>query len=52
MKTSIIICIYNEVKTISGLVKSCCSYNPYTEVIVVDYGSVEEIEARANALKS
>lgn len=52
MKTSIIICVYNEVKTISGAVKSCCSHNPDAEVIVVDYGSEDEIEANLRKLSN
>lgn len=41
MKTSIIICTYNEAKTLAGVVKSCCECNPDAEVIVVDDGSTD-----------
>jgi Glycosyltransferases, probably involved in cell wall biogenesis len=44
MKTSIIICTYNEEKTISNVVISCCEHNPGAEVIVVDDGSVDDTE--------
>ncbi|HNX87289.1 MAG TPA: glycosyltransferase family 2 protein [Bacteroidales bacterium] len=41
MKASIIICAYNEEKTISEVVISCCRENPDAEIIVVDDGSVD-----------
>lgn len=44
MKTSIIICTYNEEKTIADLVKSCCNHNPDAEILVVDDGSVDRTE--------
>ncbi|MCK9625803.1 MAG: glycosyltransferase family 2 protein [Bacteroidales bacterium] len=44
MKTSIIICTYNEEKTISNVVISCCVHNPDSEIIVVDDGSVDNTE--------
>lgn len=44
MKTSIIICAYNEEKTISDVVISCCVHNPNSEIIVVDDGSVDNTE--------
>lgn len=39
MKTSIIICSYNEEKTIADVIKKCCECNPDAEIIVVDDGS-------------
>lgn len=45
MKTSIIICTYNEEKTISDVVISCCVHNPNSEIIVVDDGSVDNTES-------
>ncbi|HVN59120.1 MAG TPA: glycosyltransferase family 2 protein [Bacteroidales bacterium] len=39
MKTSIIICTYNEEKTIADVLISCCRLNPDCEIIVVDDGS-------------
>ncbi|MBL7911784.1 MAG: glycosyltransferase family 2 protein [Bacteroidia bacterium] len=44
MKTSIIICTYNEESTISSVVKSCCDYSSENEVIVVDDGSTDSTE--------
>jgi glycosyltransferase involved in cell wall biosynthesis len=44
MKTSIIICTYNEENTISSVVKSCCDYSSENEVIVVDDGSTDSTE--------
>lgn len=44
MKTSIIICSYNEEKTISDVVISCCVHNPNSEVIVVDDVSLDNTE--------
>lgn len=41
MKTSIIICAFNEEKTISDVIISCCVHNPDSEIIVVDDGSVD-----------
>lgn len=48
MKTSIIICTYNEVKTISNVVVACCEHNPKSEIIIIDDGSTDETE---NVLK-
>lgn len=44
MKTSIIICTYNEEKTIVNVVSKCCEFNPNAEVIVVDDGSIDATE--------
>jgi glycosyltransferase involved in cell wall biosynthesis len=44
MKTSIIICTYNEGKTIAGVVISCCKLNPDCEIIVVDDGSIDNTQ--------
>ena len=49
MKTSIIVCTYNEEKTIFNVVASCCKHNPEAEVIVVDDGSTDGTE---NVLKT
>jgi len=38
---SIIICAYNEAKTIENVVRKCRKYNPDSEIIVVDDGSVD-----------
>lgn len=51
MKTSIIICTYNEEKTVSEIVKSCCEYSSDNEVIVVDDGSVDDTEKILNGLQ-
>lgn len=45
MKTSIIICTYNEANTIFNVVAACCKHNPEAEVIVVDDGSLDDTEA-------
>lgn len=50
MKTSIIICSYNEEKTISDVIISCCKYNPDAEIIVVDDGSVDRTETILTSL--
>jgi glycosyltransferase involved in cell wall biosynthesis len=50
MKTSIIICTYNEEKTISDVVISCCEHNPGSEIIVVDDGSSDNTEKLLNEL--
>lgn len=44
MKASIIICTYNEEKTISDVVMACCKLNPDCEIIVVDDGSTDHTE--------
>jgi glycosyltransferase involved in cell wall biosynthesis len=49
MKTSIIVCTYNEEETIFNVVASCCKHNPEAEVIVVDDGSTDGTE---NVLKT
>ena len=41
MKNSIIICAYNEEKTVENVVTSCCKFNPNAEIIVVNDGSVD-----------
>jgi glycosyltransferase involved in cell wall biosynthesis len=38
---SIIICVYNEAKTIENVVVRCREYNPNSEIIVVDDGSTD-----------
>lgn len=40
-KVSIIICTYNEEKTIKEVVESCCIFNENNEIIVVDDGSTD-----------
>ena len=45
MKTSIIICTYNEEDTIFNVVAASCKHNPEAEVIVVDDGSTDETDA-------
>ncbi len=50
MKTSIIICAYNEEKTIADVVSACCKYNPDCEIIVVDDGSTDNTEDILNEL--
>lgn len=39
MKSSIIICTYNEEETIADVVSSTCKFASESEVIVVDDGS-------------
>jgi glycosyltransferase involved in cell wall biosynthesis len=41
MKASIIICTYNEEKTIADVTVACCNLNPDCEIIVVDDGSTD-----------
>lgn len=43
-KVSIIICTFNEEKTIEHVVTSCCKYNKESEVIVIDDGSTDNTE--------
>ena len=50
MKTSIIICTYNEEETIANIVISCCNNNPDSEIIVVDDGSLDNTENILNKL--
>jgi glycosyltransferase involved in cell wall biosynthesis len=45
MKTSIIICTYNEEKTIADVLISICRLNPDSEIIVVDDGSTDNTES-------
>ncbi len=45
MKASIIICTYNEEKTIATVLTACCSLNPDCEIIVVDDGSTDNTES-------
>jgi len=47
---SLIICTYNEAKTIADVVKTVCIYNKQSEVIVVDDGSVDNTETILNQL--
>ncbi len=44
MKASIIICTYNEEKTIADVLIACCNLNPDCEIIVVDDGSADNTE--------
>jgi glycosyltransferase involved in cell wall biosynthesis len=44
MKSSIVICTYNEEKTIANVVMAACKFNPENEVIVVDDGSTDNTE--------
>jgi len=52
---SIIICAYNEERTITGVVSACCTYNPMADILVVDDGSsdrtVTELEKLGNEYK-
>ena len=50
-RVSIIICTYNEEKTISEVVVSCCKYNKESEVIVVDDGSTDNTESIMDELQ-
>ena len=43
-KVSIIICAFNEEKTIENVVRKCREYNPESEIIVVDDGSEDKTE--------
>ncbi|WP_297098144.1 glycosyltransferase family 2 protein [uncultured Draconibacterium sp.] len=52
MKTSIIVCTYNEEETIFNVVASCCKHNPEAEVIVVDDGSTDGTEDVLKTLAS
>jgi glycosyltransferase involved in cell wall biosynthesis len=45
MKASIIICTYNEEKTIAEVLTACCRLNPDCEIIVVDDGSTDNTES-------
>jgi glycosyltransferase involved in cell wall biosynthesis len=44
MKASIIICTYNEEKTIADVLIACCKLNPDCEIIMVDDGSTDNTE--------
>lgn len=50
MKASIIICTYNEDKTIADVVTACCKLNPDSEIIVVDDGSTDNTQNILNEL--
>ncbi len=43
-KVSIVICTFNEEKTIENVVRKCSEYNPESEIIVVDDGSKDKTE--------
>ncbi len=45
MRSSIIICTYNEEETIADVVSSACKFAPNSEVIVVDDGSIDQTES-------
>lgn len=50
MKSSIIICTYNEGTAFSEVLSSVCSLNPDSEIIVVDDGSTDKTESLAREL--
>jgi hypothetical protein len=50
MKASIIICTFNEEKTIADVLIACCKLNPDHEIIVVDDGSTDNTENILNDL--
>ncbi|MRR24067.1 glycosyltransferase family 2 protein, partial [bacterium] len=50
MKTSIIICTYNEEKSIGEVLRSVCSLNPESEIIVIDDGSTDNTLSVVNEL--
>lgn len=52
MKASIIICTYNEEKTIADVVMACCKLNPGCEIIVVDDGSEDKTQKILNELSN
>ena len=41
-QTSIVICAYNEQKTIQDVVSKCHRFNPESEIVVVDDGSTDQ----------
>ena len=40
-KVSIIICAYNEAKTIAGVIEACLKINLHDELIIVNDGSTD-----------
>ena len=50
MNVSIVICAYNEEKTIAEVVESCYKHCPNAEIIVVDDGSTDNTASILNAL--
>ena len=48
---SIIICAFNEEKTVCQIVRACCDYNPGSEVIVIDDGSTDSTPVLLQNLK-
>ena len=45
IESNIIICAYNEEKTVVDVVSACCELNQRSEVIVVDDGSTDRTPA-------
>lgn len=50
-KVSIVICAYNEAKTIENVVRKCREFNVESEIIVVDDGSTDSTEQILNKLE-
>ena len=50
MKTSIILCTFNEAQTIFNVVAACCKHNREAEVIVVDDGSTDDTQEKLETL--
>lgn len=49
---TIIICAFNEEKTVSRVVQACCHFNPGSEVIVIDDGSTDRTPEILKDLKN